>query len=180
MQPRRDEPLSHPAAGPALKKIDITIARLRLLLADVASRERGIEDQRRVCREQQNKLITFSMYGDASLDSVLTMMADVQERMAESLELMDRAIAAFGAREIEPDWDTPINFYRACILLELDRTAEAAATREAATAPMGPHWQAITRLWWWPTGCRSTAGCSRTAASPGSAARAGWSRHWSR
>ena len=64
-----------------MKKIDITIARLRLLLADVSSRERGLEDQRRVCRDQQNKLVTFSMYGDGSLDSVLTMLADVQERL---------------------------------------------------------------------------------------------------
>ncbi len=64
-----------------MKKIDITIARLRLLLADVSARERGLEDQRRVCREQQNKLVTFSMYGDSSLDSVLAMLADVQERL---------------------------------------------------------------------------------------------------
>src|SRR5436190_15862282 len=79
---RREEPASASAqARPALKKIDITIARLRLLLADVSSRERGLEDQRRVCREQQNKLVTFSMYGDSSLDSVLTMLADVQERL---------------------------------------------------------------------------------------------------
>ncbi|HEU4425195.1 MAG TPA: AAA family ATPase, partial [Pilimelia sp.] len=49
----------------------------------------------------------------------------VQERMTESLSLMDRAIAAFGSQESEPDWDTPINFYRASILAELDRTADA-------------------------------------------------------
>src|SRR5581483_2107307 len=69
-------------SGPALKKIDITIARLRLLLADVSARERGIEDQRRVFREQQNKLVTFSMYGESSLDSVLAMLGDVQERLS--------------------------------------------------------------------------------------------------
>jgi hypothetical protein len=66
---------------PALKKIDITIARLRLLLADVSQRERGLEDQRRVAREQQNKLVTFCLYGDSSLDSVLAMLCDVQERL---------------------------------------------------------------------------------------------------
>jgi hypothetical protein len=80
---RREEPSRHTAPGPALKKIDITIARLRLLLADINSRERGLEDQRRVCREQQNKLVTFSMYGDGSLDSVLAMLADVQERLTQ-------------------------------------------------------------------------------------------------
>lgn len=76
---QRGDDSSLPA--PALKKIDITIARLRLLLADVSAREKAIDDQRRVFREQQNKLVTFSMYGDSSLDSVLSMLGDVQERL---------------------------------------------------------------------------------------------------
>ena len=97
MQHRREERPSHPASGPALKKIDITIARLRLLLADIASRERGLEDQRRVCREQQNKLVTFSMYGDASLDSVLAMLADVQERLTH-VEATAQSLAAIRRR----------------------------------------------------------------------------------
>jgi hypothetical protein len=80
-----------------LKKIDITIARLRLLLADVSSRERGLEDQRRVCREQQNKLVTFSMYGDSSLDSVLAMLADVQERLTH-VEATSQSLAAIRKR----------------------------------------------------------------------------------
>jgi hypothetical protein len=84
-------------AQPALKKIDITIARLRLLLADVSSRERGLEDQRRVCREQQNKLVTFCMYGDSSLDSVLTMLADVQERLTH-IEATSQSLAAIRKR----------------------------------------------------------------------------------
>lgn len=82
---------------PALKKIDITIARLRLLLADVAARERTLDDQRRVCREQQNKLITFCMYGDTSLDSVLSMMGDVQERLT-SVEATAQSLAAIRKR----------------------------------------------------------------------------------
>ena len=65
------------APAPALKKLDMTIARLRLLLADVTAREAALEEQRRTCREQHNKLVTFSLYGDSSLDSVLAMLADV-------------------------------------------------------------------------------------------------------
>jgi hypothetical protein len=95
---RREEPPSHSAPGrPALKKIDITIARLRLLLADVSARERGLEDQRRVCREQQNKLVTFSMYGDSSLDSVLAMLGDVQERLTH-IEATSQSLAAIRKR----------------------------------------------------------------------------------
>jgi hypothetical protein len=95
---RREDPSSRLAPRePALKKIDITIARLRLLLADVSARERGLEDQRRVCREQQNKLVTFCMYGDTSLDSVLAMLADVQERLTH-VEATAQSLAAIRKR----------------------------------------------------------------------------------
>jgi hypothetical protein len=90
------EHVSRPAA-PALKKIDLTIARLRLLLADVTAREAALEQQRRTCRDQHNKLINFSMYGDSSLDSVLSMLADVQERLAH-VEATARSLAAIRAR----------------------------------------------------------------------------------
>jgi hypothetical protein len=84
-----------------LKKIDLTIARLRLLLADVTARERALEDQRKTFREQHNKLVTFSMYGDSSLDSVLTMLADVQERLSH-IEATTQSLGAIRKRaEIE-------------------------------------------------------------------------------
>jgi hypothetical protein len=87
--------------APALKKIDLTIARLRLLLADVHAREAGIEDQRRMASEQRAKLVTFSIYGDATLDSVLAMLADVEERLAH-FEAMARSLSAVRKRaEIE-------------------------------------------------------------------------------
>jgi len=87
--------------APALKKIDITIARLRLLLADLSARESAIEDQRRQCREQRSKLVTFSLYGDGSLDSVLTMLTDVEERLA-SVEATARSLGIIRKRaEVE-------------------------------------------------------------------------------
>ena len=89
-------PEEQPAA-PALKKIDLTIARLRLLLADVTAREAALEEQRRTCRDQHNKLITFSLYGDSTLDSVLAMLADVQERL-DSVEARARSLTAIRKR----------------------------------------------------------------------------------
>jgi hypothetical protein len=86
-----------PATGPALKKIDITIARLRLLLADVTARDAAHEEQRRTCRDQHNKLVTFGLYGDSSLDSVLAMLADVQERLAH-IDARARSLAAIRKR----------------------------------------------------------------------------------
>src|SRR6202171_1254423 len=86
-----------PAPAPVLKKIDLTIARLRLLLADVTAREAALEEQRRTCSEQHHKLITFSLYGDSSLDSVLAMLADVQERLAH-IDATSRALGAIRKR----------------------------------------------------------------------------------
>jgi hypothetical protein len=86
-----------PTPAPALKKIDITIARLRLLLAEITAREAASEDQRRTCREQHNRLVTISLYGDSSLDSVLTMLADVQERLAH-IDAKSRSLAAIRKR----------------------------------------------------------------------------------
>jgi hypothetical protein len=83
--------------APALKKIDITIARLRLLLAEVKAREASLEDQRRTAHDQRNKLVTFSIYGDATLDSVLAMLADVEERLAH-VEAKGRSLTAVRKR----------------------------------------------------------------------------------
>jgi hypothetical protein len=88
---------------PALKKLDLTIARLRLLLADVTAREGGLEEQRRTFREQHNKLVSFSMYGDSSLDNVLAMLGDVQERLdhIDSLAASLQAIRKRAEIELE-------------------------------------------------------------------------------
>jgi hypothetical protein len=80
-----------------LKKIDVTIARLRLLLADVTAREATVESQRRTFFEQREKLITFSLYGDSNLDSVLTMLTDVEERLAH-VEATARSLQAVRRR----------------------------------------------------------------------------------
>jgi hypothetical protein len=86
---------------PTLKKIDITIARLRLLLADIGARESALEDQRRTANDQRNKLITFSIYGDTTLDTVLAMLADVEERLA-AIEVKVRSLATVRKRaEVE-------------------------------------------------------------------------------
>jgi hypothetical protein len=85
----------------ALKKIDLTIARLRLLLADISAREAALDDHRRTCSEQRNKLVTFSIYGDSTLDSVLAMLADVEERSMH-IDATGRSLAVVRKRaEVE-------------------------------------------------------------------------------
>jgi hypothetical protein len=83
--------------APALKKIDLTIARLRLLLAEVTARQAAIADQRRTFGDQHAKLVTFGIYGDATLDSVLAMLADVDERLAH-VESTAHSLAAVRKR----------------------------------------------------------------------------------
>jgi hypothetical protein len=88
-------------SAPALKKLDIAIARLRLLLADLSAREDALDAQRRTCVDQRNKLVTFSLYGDSTLDSVLAMMGDVEERLA-SVEATLRSLRTIRQRaEVE-------------------------------------------------------------------------------
>ncbi len=82
---------------PQVKKIDITIARLRLLLADLTSREAALEIQSRTFADQHEKLITFALYGDTNLDHVLTMMAEVEQRLAH-VDTTGRALAAIRRR----------------------------------------------------------------------------------
>ncbi len=83
--------------APQVRKLDATIARLRLLLADLSAREAAADAQRRTCLDQKHKLVTFGMYGDAPLDTVLAMMADVDERLAHA-ETTARSLAAIRQR----------------------------------------------------------------------------------
>ncbi|HEU4424252.1 MAG TPA: AAA family ATPase [Pilimelia sp.] len=49
----------------------------------------------------------------------------MQGRMAESLELIEQATAAFGTQDAQPEWDLAIHLMRAFLLVELDRPADA-------------------------------------------------------
>ena len=82
---------------PTVKKLDLTIARLRLLLADVSARESALTNQRRTFEDQRSKLITFALYGDTTLDSVLGMLADTEERLS-GVEATLRSLGAVRVR----------------------------------------------------------------------------------
>jgi hypothetical protein len=69
------------APAPTVKKLDVTIARLRILLADITAREAALDTQQRTFADQQHKLITFCLYGDSNLESGLNMLTDVEERL---------------------------------------------------------------------------------------------------
>lgn len=99
-----------------MQKIDVTIARLRLLLADVSAKEHQHASVLRQFREQLRRAVEYSMYGDNSLDGTLGLMAEIQQRIeATEATLRDLTLIRTRAeRELES--------------LQLTRRIEAAKT----------------------------------------------------
>jgi hypothetical protein len=64
-----------------VQKIDVTIARLRLLLADVSAKEAQYTTARQQFRDQLRRAVEYSVYGDSSLDGTLGLMAEIQQRI---------------------------------------------------------------------------------------------------
>ena len=67
-----------------MQKIDVTIAKLRLLLADVSAKEQQYTGVRQQFRDQLRRAIEYSIYGDGSLDGTLGLMAEIQQRVANA------------------------------------------------------------------------------------------------
>jgi len=65
-----------------VQKIDVTITKLKLLLADVTAKEQRLGMMRQQFRDQLRKALEFSVYGDASLDGTLGLMSEIQQRIA--------------------------------------------------------------------------------------------------
>jgi hypothetical protein len=67
-----------------VQKIDITIAKLRLLLADVTAKEQQYTGARQQFRNQLRRAIDFSIYGDSTLEGSLGSMAEIQQRITDA------------------------------------------------------------------------------------------------
>ena len=80
-----------------MQKLDVMIARLRLLLAEVATRESQAANLHRQLGEQMNRLVSFSVYGDGDLDRSLGLMADVEARLRDA-EARQRHLALIRQR----------------------------------------------------------------------------------
>jgi hypothetical protein len=66
------------------------IARLRLMLADLAAKESSFEALRRQYNEQRKKILSYTLYSETSLDSSLGLLRDLDERLAETNADLDR------------------------------------------------------------------------------------------
>ena len=67
-----------------MQKIDVMIAKLRLLLADVTAKEQQYTTVRQQFRDQLRRAVEYSVYGDSSLDGTLGLMAEIQQRITDA------------------------------------------------------------------------------------------------
>ena len=67
-----------------VQQIDVTIARLRLLLADVSAKEQQYTSVRQQFRDQLRRAVDYSIYGDGTLDGTLGLMAEIQQRITSA------------------------------------------------------------------------------------------------
>jgi hypothetical protein len=80
-----------------VQKIDVTIAKLRLLLADASAKEEQYTLVRQQFRDQLRRAVEYSVYGDTSLDGTLSLMGEIQQRIADA-EAMLRDLGLVRAR----------------------------------------------------------------------------------
>jgi hypothetical protein len=69
-----------------MQKIDVMIGRMRLLLADVSTREEQLNQDIHQSENQTKKLLNFTLYGESPLDMSLTMLGEVEDRLELSLK----------------------------------------------------------------------------------------------
>ena len=66
-----------------MHKLDLNIARLKLLLADVAAKREALAATRQQYQDQIARLVSFTIHEDAAVDRTLAMMMDVDVRLQE-------------------------------------------------------------------------------------------------
>jgi hypothetical protein len=71
---------------------DAVVARLRLFLAAIESREKQLQAVRRQSRDQMERVVGYALYRDATLDQTLAMMSEVDDRA----QMADRTLENLG------------------------------------------------------------------------------------
>jgi hypothetical protein len=64
-----------------VQTLDVMIARLRLMLADITAKESQLDGLRRQYREQRNKVVGYSLYGETSLETNLSVLEEIATRL---------------------------------------------------------------------------------------------------
>ncbi|HEY7063963.1 MAG TPA: hypothetical protein VII06_20965 [Chloroflexota bacterium] len=124
-----------------MQKLDVMMARLRLILADVSAKEQQQATLRRQLRDQVERLVTYSLYGDAELDRSLALMADVEQRLSQ-VEIDARHLQRIrerAERELETLQLTKgVEEAKARLSALHEQKAEVERALQGAAAPGGP------------------------------------------
>lgn len=119
-----------------MQKIDLSIARLKLLLAELAGKREAIITTRHQYREQIERLKSVVVHEDADVERTLAMIMDVDARL-QQLERQEQyleAIRAKAQRELDSLQLTKlIEETRGQIAALRQRESEAGASHGAAT-----------------------------------------------
>lgn len=86
-----------------MHKLDLTIARLRLLLAEVEGKREALRAGRHQYDEQIKRLVRFAVHDEGGVENTLSMMLDVDARLQE-VSRQDRyleMIATDAQRELD-------------------------------------------------------------------------------
>src|SRR5688572_33228277 len=65
------------------------IARLRLMLADIAAKETQLQGMCQQYREQRKKVVGYCLYSETSLESSLGLLGDIAERLRDSEQMLE-------------------------------------------------------------------------------------------
>jgi hypothetical protein len=85
----------------AVQTLDVMIARLRLMLADIAAKEAQLEGLRQQYREQRNKVLGYCLYSETSLETSLGLMDDIAERLRDTETTLEHLSAIRRKAETE-------------------------------------------------------------------------------
>jgi chromosome segregation ATPase len=119
-----------------MQTLDVMIAKLRLMLADISAKEAQLEGLRQQYREQRNKVVGYCLYSETSLDTSLGLMADIAERLQDTETTLEhlRAIRRKAETELESLQLTKGVEQAKAELADLQRR-KADAEQEAASPP---------------------------------------------
>ena len=67
-----------------MQTLDVMIARLRLMLADIAAKEAQLQGLQQQYREQRKKVVGYCLYSETSLETSLGLMGDIAERLRDT------------------------------------------------------------------------------------------------
>lgn len=133
-----------------MHKLDLNIARLKLLLAEVGAKREALAVTRLQYQEQITRLVSFTVHEDAGVERILAMMLDVDTKLHEVArqERYLELVRAKAQRELDSLQLTKlIEETRAQLNLLRQRQRETEAT-QAAVNEADPAWIAseIRRL----------------------------------